>query len=90
MWYEKFWYENKFFQKNEWRGINIYRVKAVKGYKKSLFKKLLKYFWFIHNNAYFLRKELVEKLINTDNPSYMDFLFDGDKSTIDIILYCKS
>jgi len=38
----------------------------------------LKYFWFIHNNAYFLRKELVEQLINTDNPSYMDFLFDGD------------
>jgi len=38
----------------------------------------LKYFWFIHNNAYFLRKELVEQLMNTDNPSYMDFLFDGD------------
>jgi hypothetical protein len=38
----------------------------------------LKYFWFIHNNAYFLRKELVEQLINTDDPSYMNFLFDGD------------
>ena len=38
----------------------------------------LKYFWFIHNNAYFLRKELIEQLINTNNPSYMDFLFDGD------------
>ena len=38
----------------------------------------LKYFWFIHNNAYFLRKKLLEQLINTDNPSYMDFLFDGD------------
>jgi hypothetical protein len=38
----------------------------------------LKYFWFIHNNAYFLRKELVEQLINTNNPSYMDFVFDGD------------
>jgi hypothetical protein len=38
----------------------------------------LKYFWFIHNNAYFLRKELLEQLINTNNPSYMDFLFDGD------------
>ena len=38
----------------------------------------LKYFWFIHNNAYFLRKELVEELINTDDPSYMDFLFDGN------------
>jgi len=38
----------------------------------------LKYFWFIHNNAYFFRKELVEQLINTDDPSYMDFLFDGN------------
>ena len=38
----------------------------------------LKYFWFIHNNAYFFRKELVEQLMNTINPTYMDFLFDGD------------
>ena len=38
----------------------------------------LKYFWFIHNNAYFLRKELVEQLMNTENPSYMNFLFDGN------------
>ena len=38
----------------------------------------IKYFWFIHNNAYFLRKELVEQIINTDEPSYMDFLFDGN------------
>jgi hypothetical protein len=38
----------------------------------------LKYFWFIHNNAYFLRKDLMEQLINTDDPSYIDFLFDGN------------
>jgi hypothetical protein len=38
----------------------------------------LKYFWFIHNNAYFLRKDMMERLINTDNLSYMDFLFDGN------------
>ena len=38
----------------------------------------LKYFWFIHNNAYFFRKELVEQLMNAINPTYMDFLFDGD------------
>jgi len=37
----------------------------------------LKYFWFIHNNSYFLRKEFVEQLIHTDNPSCLDFLFDG-------------
>jgi hypothetical protein len=38
----------------------------------------LKYFWFIHNNAYFLRRELMDQLINEDDPSYMNFLFDGD------------
>ena len=38
----------------------------------------LKYFWYIHNNAYFLRKDLVEQLLNSTNPSYMDFLFDGE------------
>ena len=40
-------YKNKLYQKEEWQGINIYRVKAVIGYKKSLFKKFLKYFWFM-------------------------------------------
>ena len=38
----------------------------------------LKYIWFIFHNAYFLRKELVEQLMNTENPSYMNFLFDGN------------
>ncbi len=40
-------FENKWFQKNTWNNINIYRVKAVTGYKSSLFKKLLKYFVFM-------------------------------------------
>lgn len=40
-------YKNKWFQKEIWNGINIYRVKAVTGYKTSLFKKLLKYFAFM-------------------------------------------
>jgi glycosyltransferase involved in cell wall biosynthesis len=40
-------YKNKWFQKDNWNGITIYRVKAVTGYKKSLFKKLLKYFAFM-------------------------------------------
>ena len=48
------------------------------GEKNLIGDDSLKYFWFIHNNAYFLRKELVEQLINTDNPTYMNFLFDGD------------
>lgn len=40
-------YKNKFYQKEVWSSINIYRVKAIKGYKTSLIKKLLKYFWFM-------------------------------------------
>lgn len=40
-------YENKWYQKDNWQGINIYRVKSVTGYKTSLFKKLLKYFSFM-------------------------------------------
>jgi len=40
-------YKNKFYQKDNWKGINIYRVKAVTGYKTSLLKKLLKYFSFM-------------------------------------------
>lgn len=40
-------YKNKFYQKEIWNGITIHRVKAVTGYKTSLFKKLLKYFSFM-------------------------------------------
>lgn len=40
-------YKNKWYQKDIWNGINIYRVRAVTGYKTSLFKKLLKYFAFM-------------------------------------------
>lgn len=40
-------YENQFYQKDNWKGINIYRVKAITGYKTSLIKKLLKYFSFM-------------------------------------------
>lgn len=40
-------FKNSWFTKESWNGINIYRVKAVTGYKDSLFKKLLKYFAFM-------------------------------------------
>jgi len=36
-----------------------------------------KYFWFIHNNAYLLRREFVESIFNEDEPDAMNFLFDG-------------
>ena len=40
-------YTNRWYQKDSYKGINIYRVKAVTGYKTSLFKKILKYFSFM-------------------------------------------
>ena len=40
-------YKNKLYQKKIWQGINIYRLKAVTGYKAKLFKKILKYFIFM-------------------------------------------
>jgi hypothetical protein len=36
-----------------------------------------KYFWFIHNNAYLLRREFIESICDKDRPHMMDFLFDG-------------
>lgn len=40
-------HKNSWCSKELWNGITIYRVKAVTGYKTSLFKKLLKYFTFM-------------------------------------------
>jgi len=48
------------------------------GEKKLIGKNSLKYFWFIHNNAYFFRRAMLDQLINKNNPTYMNFLFDGD------------
>jgi hypothetical protein len=48
------------------------------GEKILLGANSIKYFWFIHNNAYFLRKEMLDQLLNKYNPTYMDFLFDGN------------
>ena len=48
------------------------------GEYQLLKKNKTKYFWFIHNNAYFLRKDFVDQIININNLDYMDFLFDGD------------
>ena len=47
------------------------------GEKDLIGKNGLKYFWFIHNNAYFFRKKMIDQLINLDDPTYMNFLFDG-------------
>jgi hypothetical protein len=47
------------------------------GEKYLLKENETKYFWFIHNNAYFLRREFIEDICEKKNPSYMNFLFDG-------------
>jgi hypothetical protein len=47
------------------------------GERELIGENSTKYFWFIHNNAYFLRREFVEQIINKNDPSYIDFLFDG-------------
>ncbi|MDT8339219.1 MAG: glycosyltransferase WbuB, partial [Sulfurimonas sp.] len=40
-------HKNSWYSKELWNGIIIHRVKAVTGYKTSLFKKFLKYFTFM-------------------------------------------
>lgn len=40
-------YKNKWFSKESYEGMTVYKVKAITGYKTSLFKKLLKYFSFM-------------------------------------------
>jgi len=48
------------------------------GEKMLLNRYSTKYFWFIHNNAYLLRREFIETVCNEYQPDYMRFLFDGN------------
>jgi hypothetical protein len=36
-----------------------------------------KYFWFIHNNAFLLRRKFIESIMDREQPDAMGFLFDG-------------
>lgn len=47
------------------------------GERLLLKNETTKYFWFIHNNAYLLRREFIESICDKDQPDVMDFLFDG-------------
>ena len=47
------------------------------GEKKVLKSNKLKFFWFIHNNFYVLRKKCLLDLINI-NSEYKNFFYDGD------------
>jgi hypothetical protein len=37
-----------------------------------------RYFWFIHNNAYLLRREFLESILNEEQVDHMGFVFDGN------------
>lgn len=47
------------------------------GERLLLQQESTKYFWFIHNNAYLLRRTFLETIMDTDAPDYMGFVFDG-------------
>ena len=47
------------------------------GEKLLLKKEKTKYFWFIHNNAYLLRRKFAESIMETNQPNYMNLVFDG-------------
>ena len=47
------------------------------GEKQLLTDVNIKYFWYIHNTAYFIRRELIEKIATFDEHSYINGLFDG-------------
>lgn len=47
------------------------------GERLLLLEENTKYFWFIHNNAYLLRREFIEDICEKESPDFMNFLFDG-------------
>ena len=47
------------------------------GERHLLKNQTTKYFWFIHNHAYLLRREFIETICDKDNPDALDFLYDG-------------
>ena len=36
-----------------------------------------KYFWYVHNVAHIMRREYIESVMEIENPSHMNFLYDG-------------
>lgn len=47
------------------------------GERLLLLPQKTKYFWFIHNNSYLLRREFLESILNSEQPDHMGFVFDG-------------
>jgi len=36
-----------------------------------------KYFWYVHNVAYMIKREYIESVMEIDNPSHLNLLYDG-------------
>lgn len=47
------------------------------GEKKIITDNNTKYFWYVHNVALLIRRQFVESIMNTEDPTYMNFLYDG-------------
>lgn len=47
------------------------------GEKILLQSQRIKYFWFVHNTAYLMRREFLESIANTEYPDMNQFIFDG-------------
>ena len=62
---------------NEHKKIGILSPCSKDWGEKIILKNTnIKYFWFIHSHAYFIRKEFIEDLCDF-NDSYINLLFDG-------------
>ena len=48
------------------------------GEKLLLENQKTKYFWFIHNNSFLLRRQFIESVCNINQADFMHFLFDGN------------
>ncbi len=48
------------------------------GERLLLVQEKTKYFWFIHNNAYLIRRQLIEEICDRDSLDYIDFLLMGN------------
>ena len=47
------------------------------GEKNLLIESTIKCFWYIHNNAFLIRKEFISQICNKKFPDFYNFLFDG-------------
>lgn len=47
------------------------------GERLLLAEKSTRYFWYVQNTAALLRREFIESMMERDDPTYMNFLYDG-------------